>query len=242
MKKKIIILLLILILVFTSGCKKDEKTISLIAQFNDFASNDISSDAHFHSYINTISNDVVPGFVQVKVLERTSLNVIIGQTVTSGFIYHINPNNVYIIASYDGSYLENNDMIVSYNVLDYRNRSYQATPVDYIEEHKLIILRVSTIIRNTGLNQNYLAIHEPIIKEPLVLLSFNSQIRNYMQMGFLQEINEGIYKTSFTLDSNSLGGILISTQGTITGIVVSGDEGLMILGLNYLKSYVNIDI
>lgn len=239
MKKWFIILVLILSLLGVSGCTEpSDPTAELISQFDEYTSSDIVDLQTFNTFINGVSNEVVPGFVLVKMTVKNSSNQVIRTVISTGFVYDAHENTVRIVASLDAVLVGDDNLVGTYEIIDYADRSYPATITNRSLDYRMAKLQINTNVQSSKIVDLDLASYVPMNQEPILLLSNENQVRNAMHMGLLLSKSGLFYTTSLEVDENSLGAILINMRKEVIGMIVSVEgTDITIMGLEALKDY-----
>lgn len=239
MRKWIIILLSIVLVMLTTGCTKpNDQTVELLAQFDDYIATDIVDQKKYNAYINDVSNEVIPGFVLVKMTVKNSSNQVVRTVISNGFVYDAHENTIRIVTSLDAVLVGDDKLIGTYEVTDYADRTYTATVTNRSLEYGMAKLQINTNVVSSKIVDLNLATHIPFNQEPLLMLSNYNQIRNAMQMGLLESKLDLTFEASFDIDAYSLGAVLINMRKEVVGLVVSINEtDVTIMGLQVLKDY-----
>lgn len=239
MKKWFIILVLILSLLGVSGCTEpSDPTAELISQFDEYTSSDIVDLQTFNTFINGVSNEVVPGFVLVKMTVKNSSNQVIRTVISTGFVYDAHENTVRIVASLDAVLVGDDNLVGTYEIIDFADRSYPATITNRSLDYRMAKLQINTNVQSSKIVDLDLASYVPMNQEPILLLSNENQVRNAMHMGLLLSKSGLFYTTSLEVDENSLGAILINMRKEVIGMIVSVEgTDITIMGLEALKDY-----
>lgn len=239
MKKWMIILVLFMMVISLSSCsEQSDPTSELISQFDAYTALDIADQHTFNTFINGVSNEVVPGFVLVKMTVKNSSNQVIRTVISTGFVYDAHENTIRIVASLDAVLVGDDNLIGTYEVIDYADRSYPATITNRSLDYGMAKLQINTSVSTSKIVDLDLAEYVPFDQEPLLMLSNFNQVRNAMQMGSLLSKTSLRYQTSLDIDPNSLGAVLINMRKEVIGLVVSIDEDdVTIMGLEALKDY-----
>lgn len=239
MKKWFIILVLILSLLGVSGCTEpSDPTAELISQFDEYTSSDIVDLQTFNTFINGVSNEVVPGFVLVKMTVKNSSNQVIRTVISTGFVYDAHENTVRIVASLDAVLVGDDNLVGTYEIIDFADRSYPATITNRSLDYRMAKLQINTNVQSSKIVDLNLASYVPMNQEPILLLSNENQVRNAMHMGLLLSKSGLFYTTSLEVDENSLGAILINMRKEVIGMIVSVEgTDITIMGLEALKDY-----
>lgn len=239
MKKWFIMLVLFLSLFGVSGCTDpSDPTAELISQFDEYTSLDIVDLQTFNTFINGVSNEVVPGFVLVKMTVKNSSNQVIRTVISTGFVYDAHENTVRIVASLDAVLVGDDNLVGTYEVIDFADRSYPATITNRSLDYRMAKLQINTNVQSSKIVDLNLASYVPMNQEPILLLSNENQVRNAMHMGLLLSKSGLFYTTSLEVDENSLGAILINMRKEVIGMIVSVEgTDITIMGLEALKDY-----
>lgn len=239
MKKWLIMLVLFLSLFGVSGCTDpSDPTAELISQFDEYTSLDIVDLQTFNTFINGVSNEVVPGFVLVKMTVKNSSNQVIRTVISTGFVYDAHENTVRIVASLDAVLVGDDNLVGTYEVIDFADRSYPATITNRSLDYRMAKLQINTNVQSSKIVDLNLASYVPMNQEPILLLSNENQVRNAMHMGLLLSKSGLFYTTSLEVDENSLGAILINMRKEVIGMIVSVEgTDITIMGLEALKDY-----
>lgn len=243
MKKYILIVILVLSLLMFSGCTSpDDKTASLIAQYENYVQDDIENQLTFNKFINSVSNDVMPGVVLVRMTVKNRFNVVVRVSEGTGFIYDAHDNQLRVVTSLDVVLVGDDALTATYEIIDFADRNYVASLEDRSLEYNMAKLQFNANIQFTRLHELKLADEHPMNREPLMMLSNFQSIRNAMTMGLLlnKENENLIYKTTLLGDEFSIGGVIINMRKEVTGIVVrmiDEDLSMQIYGLDALKDY-----
>lgn len=239
MIKKIVLCFLVCFMMLLSSCQIPQSPeAKLIAQFDEYTANDIADINYFHAYINRISNEVMPGIVLIKKTVRNHLNTIIDTASGTGFIYETNGNTALIVTTFSLVHVEDDTFVVTYEVLDFVNQSYQGTRIDSNEETGLAKLQISANLQTAKLTKLTLSTYEPIPKEPFILISHYRYVRNAILMGLLLEVEDQQYRISIQVDQTSLGAVLVDTHARVFGMITNFDEtNPVIIKLNELNTY-----
>lgn len=242
--KKIFSLMIIMIsMIFLTSCiNPDDETASLIAQYEDYISTDIADQIKFNTFINDVSNDVMPGIVLVRMTVRNRFNVIVRVSEGTGFIYDAHENQLRVVTSLDVILVGDDNLIPSYEIVDFADRNYTATLSDRSLTYNMAKLQFNANLNITKLHELKLAGEDPLDQEPLMMLSSYQSIRNAMTMGMLieKQSNNLIYMTSILADQNTLGGTIINMRKEVTAMVVrylDEEETIQVYGLKALKDY-----
>lgn len=242
--KKLMSLMMILLSLFTlSSCMSpDDETAKLIAQYDQYIEEDIVDQHVFNAFINSVSNDIMPGVVLVRMTVKNRFNVVVRVSEGTGFIYDAHDNQLRVVTSLDVVLVGDDTLIPTYEILDFADRNYSASLEDRSLTYNLAKLQFNANIQITRLHELKLADEDPMNQEPLMMLSNYQSIRNAMTMGLLLEKQNDnlLYITSILGDELSIGGVLINMRQEVTGMVVrinDEDQSMQIFGVDALKDY-----
>lgn len=242
--KKLMLVITILLSLFTlSSCMSpDDETAKLIAQYDQYIEEDIVDQHVFNAFINSVSNDIMPGVVLVRMTVKNRFNVVVRVSEGTGFIFDAHDNQLRVVTSLDVVLVGDDTLIPSYEILDFADRNYSASLEDRSLTYNMAKLQFNANIQITRLHELKLASEHPMNQEPLMMLSNYQSIRNAMTMGLLLEKqNENLqYVTSILGDELSIGGVLINMRQEVTGMVVrinDEDQSMQIFGIDALKDY-----
>ncbi|MDY0295142.1 MAG: hypothetical protein RBQ71_04970 [Acholeplasmataceae bacterium] len=242
--KKLMSFIVILLALFTmSSCMSpDDETAKLIAQYDHYIEEDIVDQHVFNAFINSVSNDIMPGVVLVRMTVKNRFNVVVRVSEGTGFIYDAHDNQLRVVTSLDVVLVGDDTLIPTYEILDFADRNYSASLEDRSLTYNLAKLQFNANIQITRLHELKLADEDPMNQEPLMMLSNYQSIRNAMTMGLLLEKQNDnlLYITSILGDELSIGGVLINMRQEVTGMVVrinDEDQSMQIFGVDALKDY-----
>lgn len=239
MKKWMIILIALFILTFLTGCIQDsEPTVALISQFDEYQREDIEDLETFNDFINHVSNDIVKGFVLVKMTVRDHTHQVVRTKISTGFIYNAYLSKQIIVTALDAISISDRET-ATYEIINSAETSYYATVIDRSTEYRMAKLSIDI---SSGDSDRFstlnLAKYAPMSKEPVLMLSNYNEVKNAMHMGFFESKINLFYTTTLKIDKHSLGGVIINMRKEVIGIVVSVDDmAVTIMGVEALNNY-----
>ena len=219
----IIYILTSLILSSCSFIVREEKTDvykDLKIQYHQYLENDFMFLDDFQSFVNTVSTETAKSVVKIKIDLVNQQNQIMSTRFGSGVV----------IEETDISYkiLTANDLlsITEPNTIRLQITDYMGNLYTGIFEHRDpdLELGIISIYKNETqpLSLIQIAKYNPLLNEPIMLISYRQKIMNSMVMGFITSIIEGdpvsqMY-TSIETDIYGHGGAVLNNRMELIGI------------------------
>lgn len=244
MKRTLSIIYLIVTLIFLVGCQQElSPKDKLLRQYDQYIQHDIRDEHIFDDFINDVSNFTIPGTVVIRTTARDAFNLVREVKEGSGFIYAIYDNSLRVVTSLDAVSVTNTSWTVTVEIIDYANRAYSALVLNRSTDYNLAKIKFDTNVAVSRLRKIDLSSYDPLMLEPIMMISNYQKSRNSMYMGLLIEKNEeeGIYITSIPADEFTIGGTVIDMRRRVIGMVIAVEDGkAQVINLEQLKAYLGI--
>lgn len=228
MKKLLLLVVFILIITGLSSCVRQVTYDDLFLQYQQdvYARNDIYED--YIKIYNDLNNDVIPAIVKVN---RT---IPLNQTTStgSGFIFHEDENNYYVITNYH--VIESNGFFATITVYDYLSQAHQASLIVSDPAYDLAILsfpKQDDALHVLVFDQDMLNYNNPVY----VIGYPNGQIHGItigelvdidqvdLESGGVSAIDFEIYIIDAPVETGSSGSVVINETYEIVGVIFAGN-------------------
>jgi hypothetical protein len=224
--------------------EKSSEYEALKKQFNAYHNNDFMFNNRFHEYVNEASLSVSKSIVKIKVdvIHQDGYTVV--TRYGSGSVFQ-QENNKYFILSVDSILMSSENQSIRLQITDYKGNIYTGQRIHMDGSLKLGVISIN-VNQQQPLPLVRFSSNNPLINEPILLISYRGQIMNSMVMGFVAPTEESdsidTIVSTISSDVYGNGGAIFNNNLEIVGVQyathINQSIGINLIGIySYLSVF-----
>jgi hypothetical protein len=237
MRKTLAYVITLILLIALSGCElglEDDALREARQHYETYEDNDLVSQGELADFINTATLETSRSSVKVKVNVYDASMTLVEEREASGVVFQEEAAYVHILTAFSVTDVPEGH-IKTVRIHDYLEREFTGFIREESSETGLSAIRMVKPLVNP-LSPVETALFEPVVGEPVLLVGFQRETVNAINMGLVTglDVTDPVTGLSFMTtdipsDINGNGGMIINLMHQLVGIQshVATDEGIV---------------